>query len=209
MAGARHHRRHDSAASCVGQTSRSARVLQDPLLAACSGANNWLALDYARRGALPRHIRVRYLAVPHPGQCGRRRAGLPQLTAAAHQPHGDCGWHHLCATAVGTRKRDLALRIWFWFSIGCRARPDRPAVRGDSLSWSESRERAHASGRPAGGGCERGSERVPWKFFLGLDALNTATLLFARQPLAYARGSVPHPFGAATVRERNFGPRAT
>src|ERR1039457_5765433 len=26
--------------------------------------------------------------------------------------------------------------------------------------------------------------------------LNTATLLFARQPLAYARGSVPHPFGA-------------
>src|ERR1022692_1514916 len=36
--------------------------------------------------------------------------------------------------------------------------------------------------------------------------LNTATLLFARQPLAYARGSVPHPFGAGPrghpVRER-------
>src|ERR1022692_2951540 len=84
-------------------------------------------------------------------------------------------------TEIYTLSLHDALPIWFWFSIGCRARPDRPAARGDPLSWSESRERAHASGRPAGGGCERGSERVPWKFFLGLDALNTATLLFARQ----------------------------
>src|ERR1035438_495306 len=33
-------------------------------------------------------------------------------------------------------------------------------------------------------------------------ALNMATLLFAPQPLAYARGSVRRRFGAANVRER-------
>jgi hypothetical protein len=32
--------------------------------------------------------------------------------------------------------------------------------------------------------------------------LNMATLLFAPQPLAYARGSVRRRFGAANVRER-------
>ena len=33
-------------------------------------------------------------------------------------------------------------------------------------------------------------------------SLNMATLLFAPQPLAYARGSVRRRFGAANVRER-------
>ena len=35
-----------------------------------------------------------------------------------------------------------------------------------------------------------------------LPLLNVATLLFAPQPLAYARGSVRRRFGAANVRER-------
>ena len=36
----------------------------------------------------------------------------------------------------------------------------------------------------------------------GTEEINMATLLFAPQPLAYARGSVRHRFGAANVRER-------
>jgi hypothetical protein len=37
---------------------------------------------------------------------------------------------------------------------------------------------------------------------MGAGKLNMATLLFAPQPLAYARGSVRRRFGAANVRER-------
>ena len=36
----------------------------------------------------------------------------------------------------------------------------------------------------------------------GTEEINMATLLFAPQPLAYARGSVRRRFGAANVRER-------
>src|ERR1017187_284175 len=43
--------------------------------------------------------------------------------------------------------------------------------------------------------------RLPVRDIAG-QFLNMATLLFAPQPLAYARGSVRRRFGAANVRER-------
>jgi len=154
MAGPSNNHRHDSAAP-VGQAPGLRRPPRPP------------AFYNSRRSAHPRNNRLRDPPTPHSPDRNRSRASLRTLTAAADNPLGHRGRRHLRATTVGTGERDHDLRDWLRFCNRCRARADRPAAGGDSLSRPESGERAHPPGCAACSECERGGQRVPRKFFRG------------------------------------------